>query len=105
MPVVDVVMFSEQKEGSESFVGTWLKQTGEAVSEFEPIVEISTDKVSMEIAASASGTLKEILKAEEIRWRREKFWRASRPGSLRRLLPLPRPQPRNQRSLRPYRRM
>ncbi len=64
MPVVDVVMFSEQKEGSESFVGTWLKQTGEAVSEFEPIVEISTDKVSMEIAASASGTLKEILKAE-----------------------------------------
>lgn len=63
-PVVDVVMFSEQKEGSESFVGTWLKQPGDSVSEFEPIVEISTDKVSMEIAATASGTLKEILKAE-----------------------------------------
>lgn len=64
MPVVDVVMFSEQKEGSESFVGTWLKNAGDTVSEFEPIVEISTDKVSMEVAATASGRLKEILKAE-----------------------------------------
>jgi 2-oxoglutarate dehydrogenase E2 component (dihydrolipoamide succinyltransferase) len=64
MPVVDVVMFSEQKEGSESFVGTWLKRAGDAVSAFEPIVEISTDKVSMEIAATASGTVTEILKAE-----------------------------------------
>lgn len=89
MPVVDVVMFTEQKEGSESFVGTWLKRTGDAVSAFEPIVEISTDKVSMEIAATASGTVREILKAEGDPVAPEKFWRGSRRGwrRLHRLLP------------------
>lgn len=64
MPVVDVVMFAEQKEGTESFVATWLKQAGDSVSAFEPIVEISTDKVSMEVAAPSAGVLSEILKTE-----------------------------------------
>lgn len=64
MPIVDVCMFTEQKEGTESFVGVWLKKRGERVNANEPIVEISTDKVSMEIAAPAAGVLAEILKAE-----------------------------------------
>ncbi len=64
MALVDIQMFSEQKEGTESFVGIWLKHAGEQVSANEPIVEISTDKVSMEIPAPASGVLKEILKRE-----------------------------------------
>lgn len=63
MPVIDIQMFSEQKEGTESFVGLWLKQPGDAVNANEPIVEISTDKVSMEIPAPASGVLREIVKA------------------------------------------
>jgi len=57
-------MFAEQKEGTESFVATWLKQAGDSVSAFEPIVEISTDKVSMEVAAPSAGVLSEILKTE-----------------------------------------
>ena len=64
MPVVDVLMFAEQKEGTESFVATWLKQPGDPVSAYEPIVEISTDKVSMEVPAPSAGVLAEILKAE-----------------------------------------
>lgn len=63
MPVIDIQMFSEQKEGTESFVGVWLKQPGEPVNVNEPVVEISTDKVSMEIPAPASGVLREIVKA------------------------------------------
>lgn len=64
MPVVDVLMFAEQKEGTESFVATWLKRAGDPVSAYEPIVEISTDKVSMEVPAPSAGILTEILKAE-----------------------------------------
>jgi 2-oxoglutarate dehydrogenase E2 component (dihydrolipoamide succinyltransferase) len=62
--MTDILMFSEQKEGTESFVGSWLKKPGEHVSVHEPVVEISTDKVTMEIAAPESGVLSEILKAE-----------------------------------------
>lgn len=64
MSVIDVLMFAEQKEGTESFVATWLKHPGDAVSAYEPIVEISTDKVSMEVPAPSAGVLAEILKAE-----------------------------------------
>ena len=64
MAHIDIRMFSEQKEGTESFVGVWLKKPGERVNVNEPIVEISTDKVSMEIPAPASGVLAEILKSE-----------------------------------------
>jgi 2-oxoglutarate dehydrogenase E2 component (dihydrolipoamide succinyltransferase) len=65
MALVDIRMFSEQQEGTESFLGTWLKKLGEAVTENEPVIEISTDKVSMEIPAPASGVLAEILKSEK----------------------------------------
>ncbi len=64
MPNIDIRMFSDQKEGTESFIGVWLKKPGEAVNVNEPVVEISTDKVSMEIPSPASGVLAEILKAE-----------------------------------------
>lgn len=41
-------------------VGEWLKQVGDTVEEFEPIVRVSTDKVDTEIPAPASGVLLEI---------------------------------------------
>jgi len=39
----------------------WLKREGEAVAKGEPIMEIETDKVTVEIEASASGTLVSVL--------------------------------------------
>ncbi len=45
-------------------VGTWLKQAGDSVAIGDPLVELETEKVNMEIAANASGTLASILKAE-----------------------------------------
>jgi pyruvate/2-oxoglutarate dehydrogenase complex dihydrolipoamide acyltransferase (E2) component len=41
----------------EGTVTKWLKHEGEAVEEFEPLVEINTDKVDTEVPAPASGTL------------------------------------------------
>jgi 2-oxoglutarate dehydrogenase E2 component (dihydrolipoamide succinyltransferase) len=64
VPNVDIRMPEEQKEGTEASLGTWLKGVGDAVRENEPLVEISTDKVTIEIASPATGVLNEVLKSE-----------------------------------------
>jgi len=48
------------KQAEEKF-----KQVGEAVTENEPLLEINTDKVTVEVAAPATGVLREILKTPE----------------------------------------
>ena len=63
MPI-DITLPSDQAEGTESVVAAWFKRTGDLVAANEPLLEISTDKVTVEIAAPASGVLREILKAE-----------------------------------------
>ena len=55
---------SEQTEGTRSQVQRWLKSVGDAVVENEPLIELETDKVTIEIAAPAGGVLAEILKQE-----------------------------------------
>lgn len=42
----------------------WLKQEGESVAGWEPIVEVMTDKVNMEVEPQVSGTLRKILVPE-----------------------------------------
>jgi 2-oxoglutarate dehydrogenase E2 component (dihydrolipoamide succinyltransferase) len=49
---------------TEATVAKWLKQPGEAVAIDEPIAELETDKITLEVYAPAAGTLAEIL-AEE----------------------------------------
>jgi 2-oxoglutarate dehydrogenase E2 component (dihydrolipoamide succinyltransferase) len=63
--LVDVAVPTDQAEGTEMVVGTWFKQIGDAVTENEPLLEINTDKVTVELAAPASGVLREILKPSE----------------------------------------
>jgi 2-oxoglutarate dehydrogenase E2 component (dihydrolipoamide succinyltransferase) len=46
---------------TEATVGKWLKQAGEAVKVDEPLVELETDKVSVEVPAPSAGVLAEIL--------------------------------------------
>jgi 2-oxoglutarate dehydrogenase E2 component (dihydrolipoamide succinyltransferase) len=45
-------------------VARWLKQAGDAVAADEPLVELETDKVTMEVNAPAAGRLGEIRAAE-----------------------------------------
>src|SRR6266487_2452999 len=46
---------------TEATIGRWFKQPGEAVAADEPVVELETDKVTVEVPAPASGVLAEIL--------------------------------------------
>ncbi len=45
-------------------IARWLKKVGEAVAADEPLVELETDKVTVEVNAPAAGTLAEIVAAE-----------------------------------------
>ncbi|MCC0012431.1 MAG: 2-oxoglutarate dehydrogenase complex dihydrolipoyllysine-residue succinyltransferase [Rhodobiaceae bacterium] len=45
---------------AEATVGQWFKKPGDAVSADEPLVELETDKVTIEVPAPSSGTLSEI---------------------------------------------
>ncbi|MFI4883975.1 MAG: dihydrolipoamide acetyltransferase family protein [Steroidobacterales bacterium] len=56
---------SAQEEGTRSQVLRWLKAIGEPVSEHEPLIELETDKVTVEVASPAAGVLAEILKQEQ----------------------------------------
>jgi 2-oxoglutarate dehydrogenase E2 component (dihydrolipoamide succinyltransferase) len=46
---------------TEATVGKWFKREGEAVNADEPLVELETDKVTVEVPAPASGVLGDIL--------------------------------------------
>src|SRR5690606_26979713 len=45
---------------AEATVGKWFKKAGDAIVADEPIVELETDKVTVEVPAPAAGTLAEI---------------------------------------------
>src|SRR5271169_875939 len=45
---------------SEATVGKWFKKAGEAVRADEPLVELETDKVTLEVNAPGAGVLSEI---------------------------------------------
>jgi 2-oxoglutarate dehydrogenase E2 component (dihydrolipoamide succinyltransferase) len=59
----NIVMPLEQ-EGSKSTVRAWLKKVGDAVKRDEPIVELETDKVAVEVPAPADGVLASIALGE-----------------------------------------
>ena len=49
---------------NEVYIGQWLKSEGDAVEKDEPLVEVETDKATLEVPASAAGTLSKVLKKE-----------------------------------------
>ncbi|HUL46454.1 MAG TPA: 2-oxo acid dehydrogenase subunit E2 [Steroidobacteraceae bacterium] len=56
---------AEETEGTRSQLLRWLKRVGEPVEANEPLIELETDKVTVEVASPASGVLAEILKHEQ----------------------------------------
>ncbi len=46
---------------AEGTIGRWLKQPGDAVAKYEPLLEVITDKVNAEVPSPYAGVLREIL--------------------------------------------
>jgi 2-oxoglutarate dehydrogenase E2 component (dihydrolipoamide succinyltransferase) len=63
--LIDIVVPEGQDEGTESTLMKWLKHAGDTVALHEPLIELETDKVVVEIASPASGVLHELLVEEQ----------------------------------------
>src|SRR5215210_5608223 len=61
---VDIVIPALGESITEATILRWIKSAGEAVERDEIVVEIETDKATMELAAPETGVLSEILKGE-----------------------------------------
>src|ERR1700686_586885 len=56
------VLVPPNEEGTRATILRWCKQVGDTVVKDEPLVELDTDKVTVEIPSPADGTLVEVLK-------------------------------------------
>lgn len=63
--LIDVSLPHDQTEGTQSHVRAWLRSVGDRVTENEPLLEIETDKVTVEVPAPCTGVLHEILKGAD----------------------------------------
>lgn len=59
---IEVRAPSGETDGTRSQVQRWLKAPGDFVDANEPLLELETDKVTVEVPAPAGGTLREIMK-------------------------------------------
>jgi multifunctional 2-oxoglutarate metabolism enzyme len=62
--IIDIVTPQAGESVTEGTILEWTKQVGDSVEADETVVEVSTDKVDMELPAPASGTITEILTEE-----------------------------------------
>lgn len=59
-----VIMPKQGLQMTEGIINHWFKKEGDTVTEGEPLFEMETDKLSIEIDANASGTLLKIIHPE-----------------------------------------
>lgn len=64
MAIEDIVIPALGESITEATIGSWMKQVGDAVAVDEPIVEVETDKVAMEVPSKVAGVIKELVVAE-----------------------------------------
>tara|TARA_E500000081_G_scaffold24437_1_gene28382 strand:+ start:251 stop:511 length:261 start_codon:yes stop_codon:yes gene_type:complete len=57
---------------TEATVSKWLKKVGDSFDADEPLVEIETDKITVEVPAPSAGSITEIKVEEGVRC---KYWR------------------------------
>jgi 2-oxoglutarate dehydrogenase E2 component (dihydrolipoamide succinyltransferase) len=62
--MIDIKVPTLGESVTEATVSKWMKRVGDAVAADEPLCELETDKVTVEVNAPAAGTLKEIRAAE-----------------------------------------
>src|SRR5215472_534250 len=59
-PMAEIRVPALGESVTEATIGKWFKQPGEAVAVDEPLVELETDKVTIEVPAPAAGVLADI---------------------------------------------
>jgi 2-oxoglutarate dehydrogenase E2 component (dihydrolipoamide succinyltransferase) len=64
--MTDIVVPTLGESVSEATVAKWLKKPGDAVKKDDTLVELETDKVSVEVSAPEDGTLGEIVAGEGV---------------------------------------
>ena len=62
--MIDVMIPEGQLEGTEATLQSWLVAPGDLVKKDQPLAELETDKVTMEVAAPADGVVSELIAAE-----------------------------------------
>ena len=66
MPDIAEVLVPANEEGTRATILRWCKAVGDTVAKDEALVELETDKVTVEVASPADGTLIEILKQVDV---------------------------------------
>ena len=64
MSTIDITLPAAQLEGTSATLSKWLVAIGEQVKAGDPLIELETDKVSMEICAPETGSLRDIIACE-----------------------------------------
>jgi len=54
---IDITLSADELEGTEATISQWMVAIGEQIKKGEPLIELETDKVSMEICAPETGIL------------------------------------------------
>ncbi|HCK84327.1 MAG TPA: dihydrolipoamide succinyltransferase, partial [Hyphomonadaceae bacterium] len=62
--MTDIVVPTLGESVSEATVAKWLKRAGDSVRKDETLVELETDKVSVEVSAPEAGVLTDIVAGE-----------------------------------------
>ncbi len=62
--VIEIILSADELEGTEAIVSQWLLNEGDRIKAGSPVVELETDKVSMEVCAPDSGVLQKIVVKE-----------------------------------------
>ncbi|MGV3487699.1 MAG: dihydrolipoamide acetyltransferase family protein [Tuberibacillus sp.] len=64
MAVEKILMPQLGESVTEGTIGRWLVEVGDEVKKYDPIAEVTTDKVNSEVPSSFTGKIKEIVAAE-----------------------------------------
>ena len=59
--VIDIILPEGQLEGTSATLATWLVKVGDSVKAGDPVAELETDKVVMEVCATDTGVISELI--------------------------------------------
>jgi len=77
---IDIILPADQLEGTKATFSCWLIKEGDRVKQGQPIAELETDKVAMEVCAEESGVIESLVAKQGDQIEPEKSLGTIRPG-------------------------